>query len=190
MRSRVGSAVAVLLLGCAAGCSSEDSSGTDPGPTGEPSPTAASSGPSPTPSSSTAAAEGEDVDTPALSYQLPGRGWRLGRGGYSASADTADSYWTLGIGVHQSFAGDDTDAFAETSLSVAPAMDPPAERLDDRTVDGVEGYVLESSGPDGLFYEFGAVVDDQRVYLDFEASRDAPAAREWIDHVLASVVWK
>lgn len=59
-----------------------------------------------------------------------------------------------------------------------------------RTIGGVEGFVLEGKGPEGQFYEWGGLdADNVLTQVTFEIPNGVDVA-EWVEPVLASLQWK
>lgn len=189
MRSRVFvAATAAAMLALVVGCSSDaepsgpdaSASSTEPS-TEEPSATDTSTGPAP--------ATGQRVEASVLDFRLPESArWSLTRGGLSARYfDNDGGIWAVAVIELGDTPG--LDRLARVAEDVQPDLVPKARRLADRTVNGVEGYVLESDGRDRLYYEFGTVYEGQGFSLIFDFP-PSPRARDWIDSVLASVEWK
>ena len=82
------------------------------------------------------------------------------------------------------------DNYATGSQGAALPSDPPRKRVDNRTVAGVEGFVLESRTRRGLFYQYGAIYKKAFVSVTFEFPRDNAQADAWVESVLASVEWQ
>jgi hypothetical protein len=196
MRSRVCIAAAALLgLVVLAGCSDDDPGGTagsDPASTGG---STSSSGTSP---SGTATEDaGQQVTTDLATYTLPAdRRWHLQRQGQSAAywPPTGD-HWTV---FYSDFVGSQpitADEMAQQDLQSAQSEYPDAETGPDRTVDGVDGWVIQASkdafGDPVFHYRFGAVVHDTDwVTIQFTFPKDTPQTRAVIDEVLGSVQWR
>jgi len=206
MRSRVCIAAAVLMglagLAGLTGCSDDDP-GDSAGPGGSPSgsPPATSPGEPTTPpssgSSGATVAPGRQVTTDLVSYSLPAdRKWHLQREGQSASywPPTGD-HWTV---FYSDFVGSTpitAEQMARQDLQSARNQYPDAKQGADRTVDGVDGWVIEASkdtfGDPVLHYRFGAVVHDTDwVTIQFTFPEDTPRTRAVIDSVLGSVEWR
>lgn len=194
----MGAAAAALVLALV-GCSSDDD------PSGEPTGDESSSSAGATPtdeasetsaaSPSVAPATGPRIDAEVVYYRLPEADWLLGRDGQSANFyDDAGYTWRISsspaLAISRSI-----ERLARSRLDLADEDFVGAKRLADRTVAGVEGYVLEAGGGrgtdrDGLFYEYGTVRGEHLIYIYFELPEDSPKAREWIESVLASFEWK
>ena len=67
------------------------------------------------------------------------------------------------------------------------------KRLDNRTVDGVEGYVVQGTDPLGDFmYEYGTLTEEHEIHVAFYYNVDYdPAADPFsvIEPVLATLAW-
>lgn len=202
MQSRVTGqvlAAAVLTLVLVGGCSS------DPAPDGEdPSasaPTASTTTPTTTPTTSptepaspttTAPAgpviEVEDLGTPVLGVQLPGDlEWRLSPDGEGASAKLADGgFVDFDASTVGALPGKSLGFYARI-IGESAGSDAELERLDDRSVAGVDCFVLEGSDDSELFSLVGGVFGETLVSFTFTFPRDDAQARELIESVLASV---
>lgn len=195
MWSRV--AVAVLVSGLVAGCSSDDA--VAPEGTDSPSAETSASPTEPTPVESTppevVPASGvkltiSDLDGEVLEYRLPESGdWEAGTDGRSANMFTRAGLWRVDSIASASLDGAQLGFYVKSRRAGFPTGDMSPRRVADREVDGVEGYVLESSGSDGLFYEYGAVHDDTYVNVQFTFPVKTPEARDVIESVLASATW-
>jgi hypothetical protein len=184
-------AIALVMAGCTSG---EEPSGEDPpSPTGS-TPTGQTS-PTTSPSPSVTPATGPRIDAEVAYYNLPEREWSLGREGQSASYYDEKGYsWDISSGPALAI-GRNLDRMARTSREQASNLYVGVERLPDREVAGVEGYVLEGANEKGsrgkgLFYEFGTIHGDYIIDIEFDFPEDSPRAREWIESVLASWQWK
>jgi hypothetical protein len=198
MHSRAAVGVAVLLLGLSA-CTS-DSTADDPGgattsATSAPSP-AGSTGPSsPTTSPTTAPATGpelvvKDLGPPLVRLRLPdGLDWRVRSGGDAASADyPGGGRIDVSAVTITAYPENDLDYYARITGDLSRSLGAVVERLDDRTVAGVEGFVLEARG-DTFGYTFGAIYGGSLVNLSIDTPRDDARTREWVEAVLASAEW-
>ncbi|GAA3817005.1 hypothetical protein [Nocardioides panacisoli] len=200
MRSRVCiAAVVVVGLVALAGCSDDDpgdTAGSGGSPSGS-SPASSSSESSAPPSSTATTATGQEVTTDLVSYSLPAdRRWHLQREGQSAAywPPTGD-HWTV---FYSDFVGSTpitAQQLAQQDLQSARNDYPDAKPAADRTVDGVDGWVIEASkdtfGDPVLHYRFGAVVHDTDwVTIQFTFPEDTPQTRAVIDSVLGSVRWR
>lgn len=84
---------------------------------------------------------------------------------------------------------------AKSQLTSTRRTYPEVERLDNRDVNGVEGWVLEHHGKNSFgrsefFYQFGAVHGTWWTTFKFSFPKDDARTRKVIDSVLASVEWK
>lgn len=191
MRSRV--CGAVLLLTLLAGCSSDD--GTTGDPPGSGADPGGGTSTAPTTDGTTGASDpvapaaGRRIRAEGFGYRLPEGRWELVSGGRTAGHfDEQGRSWQIGWGYSLAF-DTDLDTVAANALDVLSETDDGLARGEDRTVAGVEGYVIEGSGPDGLVYEFGTVRGEGVPQLWFRFPEDSAQAREWIESVLASVEW-
>lgn len=130
-----------------------------------------------------------DLDVDVLRFRLPEGDWRLTSGGRSGSIDTGDG--TTSIGGFTSTAGlkSELGHYAKIGLQSYRGQSPEPERIENRTIDGIEGYVLEGSGKDGLIYEYGTIYEESFLVLTFDFPQDTPTARAWIESVLAGAEW-
>jgi hypothetical protein len=199
MRSRV--CIAALLLVALAGCSDDDpgssSTGSDTTASSSAGSTSSSATGSTDPSSSQASAGAQQVATDLVTYELPSdRKWHLQREGQSASywPPTGD-HWTVFysdfIGSRPITAGE----MAKQDLRSARNEYPDAEPASGRTVDGVDGWVIQATedtfGDPVFHYRFGAVVDDTDwVTIQFTFPEDTPRTRAVVDSVLGSARWR
>jgi hypothetical protein len=199
VRSRVRRAtvVAVASVGLCAvvglsGCADDEPSGADPGPSVEASGSPEEREPSAPPSGSAPApASGRLVDAEVMTYRLPEGEWDLGSGGLTAiwTGDDVGNWLIVGT-VGDAYDDTTLDDLAALTLEGEPDHEPPLRRAGTRTVNGVEGYVVEGSSRDGYYYEWGAVVGAHWVQLEFDLGADDARAEEWVESVLASVEWK
>jgi hypothetical protein len=201
VRSRVRrSAVAVVAVGfCVVvgltGCADDAPSASDPRPSAEASASSEEGEPSvPSTSGSATApapASGRLVDAEVMTYRLPEGKWDLGSSGLTAiwtGDDVGD--WVIVGTVGDAYDDTTLDDLAALTLEGEPDHEPPLRRAGTRTVGGVEGYVVEGSSRDGYYYEWGAVVGDHWVQLEFDLGADDARAEEWVESVLASVEWR
>lgn len=199
MHSRVTGQVlasALFAVVLVAGCSSDPApDGESSSPTSDSAPTtsAPTTGPTEPSSPTTTAAAGpeiqvEDLGTPVLGLQLPGDlAWRLSPDGEGASAKLADGgFVDFDASTVGALPGKSLGFYART-IGESAGSDPELERLDDRTVAGVDCFVLEASDDSGLFSLVGGVYGETLVYFSFTFPRDDAAAREVVESVLASV---
>jgi hypothetical protein len=177
------------------GCADDEPSGSAPETSAE-SPEPATEQDEPTsPDESSASspepASGREVDAEVMTYRLPEGRWELGSGGLTAIRAGADGGCWLIVGtVGDAYADTTLDELGGLTLELEPDHDPPLRRADNRTVDGVEGYVVEGTSRAGTYYEWGAVVGDTWVQLEFDFPEDSDRALEWREGVLASIEWK
>lgn len=126
---------------------------------------------------------------PEVTYRLPdGTRW-LSLNGYESAA-TVDG-WRITFGV--SFSEADLDYAADLAIETSYWNGPTKPVAQEpRTVDGVEGYVVEAVDRDGFFYEFGIVRprSEKNLFLTFEFPDDGPYYRDLVESVLASVQWR
>lgn len=174
-----------LLVGCAA-----DEDGAEP-----PTTTPSASEPA---RSETLAAAVEPATGPRLSiehlgelvatYRAPSPEWSST--GRVASKVTGDGSFYLGAGAGITYPEISLDDAAQLGLESAARTFAPVERLENRTVDGIEGYVLEGGRGPVLYYEFGATYEDSFVTVSLESPVDTPEIRADLESVLASVRWQ
>ncbi|CAN5425795.1 hypothetical protein BH09ACT12_BH09ACT12_11770 [soil metagenome] len=192
-RVLVACALAVLLSGCSSTSDSDEpvggASATPSSATNDP------TEPTESPTSTLVPAAGKlltvsDLDADAFSYRLPDGRWRLGykdQGGY---LDTSAGTWRInGLATAVDVeVGPRFHVKGRLQYWRGDAREP--KQIADRTVDGVEGYVIEGAGPDGLLYEYGAEYSQTFGYIEFEFPKDTPKARAVIESVLASFEWQ
>jgi len=197
---------AVLTTGCAA----DDTSG-GPNVEGAPSATSSSgssgsSGPSggdPTePESATPTApevvpaSGEQLtiatfERDVFGFRLPEGDWSIGASGRTALRDSPDGATSISAAAATGADGILLDILARADkLDFAAITGAKVVRQDNRSVDGIDGYVLEAGTSDGLFYKYGSVLGDTSVTMTFEFPEDTPEARAEIEAVLASAAWQ
>lgn len=191
-------AVAASLL---AGCGSDDpEEGTadpsSPGSSGSTTddPTATEE----TTSTGPDAASGRRVETQAVVFHLPADiDWDVKGGGTWASwsPENSAALWTVLQFEHNEREVKELDEIARTALSSARREEPATERVDNRVVNGVEGWVLEyhgknSFGTPEFHYEFGAVTGTYWTTFNFDFPKDNAQTRAVIDSLLASIEWK
>lgn len=188
---------ALLTLGLAAcGDDPDDEPTTDPT-----SDTSASSDPTDTATPDTATSDsvpsvepatGEVVELNALRIRLVERDdWIIQRVGTTVVAlldgDTGTFQFSGGgIGTTAT----DLDEGAEVALDVESAGDVPLERLPNRTIGGVECYVLEGASDEDRRYLVGGFHEGFRFDLEFEEHLEWPDAEATIESMLASIEWK
>lgn len=201
MRSRV--CIAAVLLAALAGCSGNDD------PTADPSDPASSSAASEASGSDSATnttdapdvapADGRLIRGDLFSYRLPRGDWDLLMGGRSAyrSDPKLGGDWIISSSEFEQQLAHTIDQVAPNDLRRVRQDHPDARRIDNRTVNGIEGWVFEAHGKNeygqpSFFYAYGAVAPDgaSLVSLSFEFPKDTPQTREAIESVLASVEWK
>ncbi|MDE0778688.1 hypothetical protein [Nocardioides sp.] len=189
----------LLVLALATGCSSADTteeSGSE-GPSTSVSPTPVESDPgSPTPEvPEVEPATGErltvaTVERDVFGFNLPEGEWRLTSSGRIGVLETPAGSWNITGGAVDGADGVSLDFLARGERQDFIGLGPKPQRRDDRVVDGIEGYVLEAGGRDGLYYQFGSVLGDNWVTVTFEFTEDSPETRGVIESVLASAAWQ
>lgn len=195
MRSRVLVAGAVLLLGAA--CSSTTQDGVEAGaeaPTEQTSAASGSESPSEAPTSSVEPATGpelvaSDFDVAVLRFRLPRGKWEITGEGRSATRFTAEGPTDIGASATTGGFVDGLGFYAKGELEIRAGDERDPKRVDDRVVQGEEGFVLEGSNEAGLLYVFGTIYDESFVVVSFEFPEDTPEARDDIESVLASAEW-
>lgn len=188
--------VAALLSSLALGlvaCSDDDPSGD---PTSEPTSTASetdsSESPSPDAAPSVEPATGEVIELNALRIRLVAReDWIVQRVGTTVVAALDGDTGTFqfgggGIGT----SGTDLDEAAEVARDIESAGDVPLERLPNRTIDGIECFVLEGADDEERRYLVGGIHNGFRFDLEFEVYLEWPDADAMIESMLASIEWK
>ena len=208
--ARVARSVSASALLCAAvltACSDEDPGA---GPSGQTaSPTVASSSAS-TPSVSTSeptdtsdpsdpsdptssAAGGPVVELRDFTIQAP-EGWTV----YNQTKDfqvvfndDASNGGLIFVDNPAAFPGETLESLARSALQRAQALSHGGERVANRSVDGLEGYVIVGSTKTyEKFYEWGAPMGDNQVSVGFEWVIAPENAEETIEAVLASIQFK
>lgn len=199
MNSRALVGAALVLVAVLTGCSSD----SDDGPSGSGRSSSTGSTASPDPNSPTTPATPEvepatgppivleDLGTPVLRLRLPDDlEWTLRGGGDSASAVYPDGTFadveTLSAGVVD---GKPFGYYADPTAETLEISGPRLRRLDDRTVQGVEGFVLEGKDDEGLTYVFGTVHAGASAVVIFTIPGGEDQARDRIESVLASAEW-
>lgn len=189
-----------LLVGVLAGCDSDASGGGTADPS-SPSSGAATDDPTATEGSTPSgpdAASGPRVESQTVVYHLPeGIDWNLDGGGTFAwwSPEGSAAMWSVLQFEHNEREAKELDAIARTNLAGARRENPTTERVENRVVNGVEGWVLEyhgknSFGSPEFHYEFGAVTGTYWTTFNFDFPQDNPRTRAVIDSLLASIEWK
>ena len=192
MLSRVLVVVLSLVLSIAlVGCSSGGEPSDEGGPTTAPMTTAAA--PTPTPSPEVLAASGEkvtivDLGTPLAEYRAPTPRWEVT--GTAASLFTLKGPWDVRVYYGKTYPEVSLDDTAAIALRSARRDFETVERIANRTVDGIEGYVLEGSEGKTMFYEFGVQHAGAFVALAFDLPVDSSSSRGIVESVLASVEWQ
>lgn len=201
MRSRVIAALLVAAaVATASGCTSDDEPDADPSP---PSTTSTTDGgetdsetDSPTVAPGVEPASGEKADLKtSLSLRVPAEGdWYVDDGGGTIFATA-----TVGGGVVDILASDvlsDSTSIEESAVRMLDTLDNQPgltyRRVDNTTVSGVEGWVIEGKGAKARFRQFGTIHNGRIASIDFTVRTGVPPAdaEELIASVLASVEWK
>ncbi|TNM40459.1 hypothetical protein FHP29_10435 [Nocardioides albidus] len=195
---------ALVVVPPLAGCQSDPATPEQPERTGasaSATPTTASSSAPTQADPSTVPATGPGVDTALLSYRLPAASWTA----TSASGDRAryietPQIWLLRETEQEltTVEGKSLDTAARVSGVGDPSvMDPPFERGENRTVDGVEGFTASTTrvvaGTPELNASvllWGALVEGHYVFFELSGPKADPRTQDWFDAVLASVTWK
>lgn len=191
-------AVATSLL---AGCGSDDPDDGTADPSSPASSASATDDPTATDETSSAGpdvANGRRVETQAVAYHLPADfDWDVKGGGTWASwsPERSAGLWTVLQFEHNEREAKELDEIARTSLGSARRDYPATERVENRVVNGVEGWVLEyhgktSFGSPEFRYEFGAVTGSYWTTFNFSFPKDNAQTRAVIDSLLASIEWK
>lgn len=202
MRARVCIATALLLA--LTGCSGNDDPGAGPSDdpetssvASEPSGSEASDGSTTTEDPGVEPADGPLVKGQFLTYRLPGgMKWDRSPGFAFAFDPKTGGQWSISLAETPENIPHTVDDIARNALDVSRDTYSDLRRLDDRTVDGQQGWVLESHGKKGgslpvFFYQFGAVPDGKSyAYLSFEFPKETAETRAAIESVLASVRWR
>lgn len=201
MQSRLLMAGVVAVLttsaGLATGCSADAEGTAEPASTAlasessEPEPTAPDVTPDVTPDVEPATGARltiEHLGEPVATYRAPTKEWSST--GRVASKATVDGSYYLGAGAGITYPEVSLDDAAELGLESVERTFAPVERLENRTVDGIEGYVLEGGKGPVLYYEFGATYEDSFVTISLESPVDTLEVRADIESVLASVRWQ
>lgn len=182
---------ALLALGLVA-CSDDPDEPT----TGATPDASTSSDPTGTPTSdaepSVEPATGEVIELNALRIRLVERDdWIIQRVGTTVVAALDGDTGTFqlnggGIGT----TGTDLDEAAEIAREVESAGRLPLERLPNRTIDGVECFVLEGSDDEDRRYLVGGIHNGFSFDLEFEVHLEWPEADAMVESMLASIEWK
>ncbi len=190
-------AIALLAVG-ATGCGDSEETGATP--TGSPSAPATASQspstePSPTESSSAptvAPADGPPIRLPSFTGAFPA-GWQIverTKGSNSAGDPDPLTGGFIYISDLENLGARNLDEVAAAVMEQYEDEKHPPQRVENRVVDGIEGWVITGNHKGDLIYEFGTLVGDQMVQFTFHylhAPKDAMAV---IDAVLASVQWR
>lgn len=194
MPSRVlaaGAAAVVLLL--TAACSSDGSS-TDGAAAGPSADVATSTAASPSPEATPATGlQLETKDT--LRFRTPAGGSWSQVGSGTRSVTTADyvetGTVTISVGEFPTTSTDIEEvARADVASLSSEQVAADVARVENRVVNGREGWVLEGADADHLFYTFGSINAGAFVTLNFTLPIDITAPQDLIDSVLASIEWK
>lgn len=193
MLSRV--VLASIVIALVVGCSSGEDTPAEPGRT-DASSDSATAGASPTESSEPStpevvAAVGKKLTLQSsgdvLSFRAPTRKWDAS--GSSASLSTLDGAWYVGGFSGPTFPHVSLDDSADIALDLNRGRFAKLRRVEDRTVSGIDGYVIEGGAGKELYYQFGALYGEVFATIEFELTEDTPEARATIESVLASVEW-
>jgi hypothetical protein len=195
-------AAAATLLALLTGCGSDDA---DPSadPSARPEPAVASSTPTaspsdPAPTVPTVPFPSGEATVQSLTVLLPKKGgWKLTQYGTAASSYQRASAPLGRVAVVdvQNVGSQDLDETADVWLDVLRERGYEVERLENRDVDGVTGWVVQGTDNLGLaYYDYGTVRDNRfvRFEVTYHAKYDPEGAflTDVVEPVLGSVRWK
>jgi hypothetical protein len=205
VKSRVLAWSVLLTAALTTGCAADGTSGEPPveGASTSSSGSSGSSGADPTdPESATPSepevvpASGErltiaTVERDVFGFRLPEGDWSIGASGRTALRDSPEGATSIGAAAATGADGVSLDFLARADKrDFAAITGTKVVRQDNRSVDGIDGYVLEASTSDGLSYKYGSVLGDTSLTVTFEFPEDTPEARAEIESVLASAAWQ
>lgn len=198
MRSRVVAALLFVVIAAVSGCTSDDEPEADPPATssGTTPPTTPTDGPTSADVADVEPAAGEQVQLKnTVKFRVPTEyDWLIDDSGDSILATAVIDGGVLDISSHDVLNDDDSlDDTADIVLDTwAEDTSATYRRTDDRTVAGVEGFVIEGKRNETLLLEFGTLYNGRLVTLDlnYPETFDPGTAVEIFDAVLASVEWK
>jgi hypothetical protein len=201
VRTRWAAAAGVLLLTVVlAGCDGDEQADPKPSPSGS---TSASSDASPsdpesttgTPTPTVVPASGETLTLEQFTITMPA-GWKVEQESDGGSAIQRGNDHTFGNIIVHSFDRigiDSLDSFVTAYVKSRNHDGYDLKRLDNRTIDGVEGWVVQGTDPLGDFtYEYGTFSDDQEIHVAFYYNIEYnPSADPFtvIEPVLATLTW-
>jgi len=206
VRTREAAAVGVLLttalIGCGGDNASDDAS-DEPAVSGhspsisastDATPTASESASSP-PTPTVVPASGETLTLDDFTITMPA-GWKIKLGSDGGSAIERGNNHTFGNIIVHSYSRigfDSLDSFVAAYVKRRNHDGYALKRLDNRTVDGVEGYVVQGTDPLGDFmYEYGTLTEEHEIHVAFYyAVEYDPTADPFsvIEPVLATLAW-
>lgn len=194
-----GRLVAIALVAAVSiGCGDSEKPGATPTASSS-APVTASQSPSsePTPSESSsvptvAPADGPPIRLPSFTGAFPA-GWQIverTKGSNSAGDPDPLTGGFIYISDLENLGARNLDEVAAAVMVQYEDEKHPPKRVENRVVDGIEGWVITGNHKGDLIYEFGTLVGGQDVHFTFDylhAPKDAMAV---IDAVLASVQWR
>ena len=194
--------LATALTGCggdnasdeptASSTSSSTSTSTSASPDANPSGSeSTTSAPSPT----VVPASGETLTLDDFTITMPA-GWKIKLRSDGGSAIEQGNNHTFGNIIVHSFSRigiDSLDSFVAAYVKSRNHDGYALKRLDNRTVDGVEGYVVQGTDPLGDFmYEYGTLSEEHEIHVAFYYNVEYdPTADPFsvIEPVLATLAW-
>lgn len=212
MLSRTALGGIALVLALATGCSDDpgdaDASPTDPGssttgstgsdsaPSDPPSSAPGTSEPTETTPTTPAAATGQPISVddlegnPVVRLRMPEAvRWDITSGGAAAASYDLDPRGGLTRVQAQALFTTPGNTLDDYARDWAQVQAVPLERADDRTVNGVTGFVLQGQDERDVEYVFGGTYDDAFFTITFSFDREGDFADDAIESVLASAEW-
>ncbi len=186
MRARAARTVVIaLLLVATSGCNDDKGSATEPTAPA----TAGESGTTPPdPSPSVAPATGKRIELRSLTVRLTDDpDWISTGADVNAVATIRLPAGRVDVSVGDiGAATDDLDRNAESALATK-SLGPPQTRTANRTIHGVEVFVLEGEDAERRTYELGGVSQDYYFNIKFDLPAGWPEADALIESILASI---
>jgi hypothetical protein len=192
MSSRVTSLLlATVLTAGMAGCDGGDPE-PGPSPSAQESESSATASPSESSSPSVAPATGPLIEMKALDLRLyDGPEWDIQSYGSVTGGGYRTDEGTVDVAVSDLATTDtDLDADAEVVLEIKADEDPAPRRLENRTVNGVECWVIAGKNDERRTYAIGGLHAGYQFSVEFEVPADWPEADQRIEEILASIRWK
>lgn len=192
MSSRVTSLLlATVLAAGLAGCDGGDPA-PDPSPSAQESESSATASASESSSPSVAPATGPLIEMKVLDLRLyDGPEWDIQNAGSAFIAGYRADQGVIDVAASDlATTSTDLDEDAKVVLEIKADEDPAPRRLENRTVNGVECWVLAAENEERRTYAIGGIHAGYQFLVEFDLPADWPEADQRIEEILASIRWK